>query len=339
MPLSAVHALVDTAETDLGVWTAMTTELGLAGIAIPEQYGGAGAGYRDLAVAIYELGAGLVPSPLMASAVLAAGLLQHLDESACKEYLPAIATGELLATVCLEPDSITASASAGGGITVTGVGPRVLYGAQAQVIFVAAQHDQTKIICAVPTDSPGLLCQPLTSIDPRLVSARVEFNSVAALTLAEDAASALRVVSALANLALAAEQSGAMDACIRMTSAYAKDRVAFGQPIGAYQAVKHRLADMYTAWSLGLASVREAARCADEDPPALAVAALAARSLVSPAYFEAAGNVVQLYGGIGYTWEHDAHLYYKHALAGQAIFGGPSEQLDRLAEALSINGV
>jgi len=121
-----------------------------------------------------------------------------------------------------------------------------------------------------------------------------------------------------------------------MTSNYARIRVAFGQPIGAFQAVKHRLADMDKSWELGYAALRDAARAADEDPDRFPVAASVARVLLSDAYAEAAVDTVHLHGGIGFTWEHDAHLYYKNGLSNKVLLGAPGEQLDRLADCLGI---
>jgi alkylation response protein AidB-like acyl-CoA dehydrogenase len=127
-----------------------------------------------------------------------------------------------------------------------------------------------------------------------------------------------------------------MAACLAMTTEYAKLRVAFGQPIGAFQGVKHRLADMETAWELGHAALRSAARSADESPADFPRDAAAARVLISGPYFTAAADTIELHGGIGFTWEHDAHLYYKNALSGKVLLGGPADQLDRLASALGM---
>ena len=127
-----------------------------------------------------------------------------------------------------------------------------------------------------------------------------------------------------------------MRACVDMTSSYAKIRVAFGQPIGAFQAVKHRLADMQNAWELGYAALRDAARAGDEEPDRFSVAASVARVLLADAYAEAAVDTVHLHGGIGFTWEHDAHLYYKNGLSNKVLLGAPGEQLDRLADSLGI---
>jgi alkylation response protein AidB-like acyl-CoA dehydrogenase len=121
-----------------------------------------------------------------------------------------------------------------------------------------------------------------------------------------------------------------------MTTDYAKLRVAFGQPIGAFQAVKHRLADVETAWELGHAALRAAARSADEEPASFSADAAVARVLISGPYFAAAADTIQLHGGIGFTWEHDAQLYYKNALSGKVLLGGRGDQLDRLAATLGI---
>jgi alkylation response protein AidB-like acyl-CoA dehydrogenase len=127
-----------------------------------------------------------------------------------------------------------------------------------------------------------------------------------------------------------------MKACLDMTSAYARIRVAFGQPIGAFQAVKHRLADIEKSWELGYAATRDAARAGDAEPGRFSVAASVARVLLAAAYADAAVDTVQLHGGIGFTWEHDAHLYYKNGLSNKVLLGGPGDQLDRLADSLGI---
>ena len=127
-----------------------------------------------------------------------------------------------------------------------------------------------------------------------------------------------------------------MKACLDMTTEYAKIRVAFGQPIGAFQAVKHRLADMEKSWELGYAAMRDAARAGDSEPGRFPVAASVARVMLADAYADATVDTVQLHGGIGFTWEHDAHLYYKNGLSNKVLFGPPGEQLDRLADALGI---
>jgi alkylation response protein AidB-like acyl-CoA dehydrogenase len=339
-PLPAVRELIAAGEPyDRGVWKQLTAQLGVAGLTIPEEYGGAGAGHAALAVALQELGAGLVPSPLLASAVLAAGALLRLDEEAARQdLLPGIASGELVATLAITGGGggrITA-AGTGAQATLTGELAPVLNGAQADMLLVPAAAGDGVGIYLVDAGARGLTRVALTTADPTRALARIRLDDTPARALAGDAAGALAAAADLANLALAAEQCGAMAACLAMTTEYAKLRVAFGQPIGAFQGVKHRLADMETAWELAHATLRAAARSADEEPDSFAADASVARVMISGPYFTAAADTIHLHGGIGFTWEHDAHLYYKNALSGKVLLGGPGDQLDRLAGTLGI---
>jgi alkylation response protein AidB-like acyl-CoA dehydrogenase len=342
-PLSAVRELIDAGEAyDPAVWKQLAAQLGLAGLSIPEEYGGAGAGHAAMAVALQELGAGLVPSPILASGVLAAAALLRLDdEDARRDLLPGIASGELVATLALAGTTagggspVTAGAG-DGGARLTGEVAPVLNGAQADVLLVPAVSGDEVAVYVVDAAASGLTRRPLATADPTRALASVVLADTPARALAGDAAVALSAAADLANLALAAEQCGGMAACLAMTTDYAKLRVAFGQPIGAFQAVKHRLADMDTAWELGHAALRSAARAADEDQGGFSAAASVARVLVSGPYFTAAADTIQLHGGIGFTWEHDAHLYYKNALSGKVLLGGPGDQLDRLAATLGV---
>jgi alkylation response protein AidB-like acyl-CoA dehydrogenase len=333
-PMARVREVIESPDayaTD--VWKQMTAQLGLAGLAIPEEYGGAGSGQTELSVALSELGAGLVPTPLLACAVLAAGTLLHLDdEAARRDLLPGLASGELIATLAAGPDGeFPAASGSGGELRLTGERSPVINGVQADVLLVPALRGEELVICLIGAQAEGLTRTPLTTLDPTRALARLRFDATPARPLAGDAARALDTVTDLASVALAAEQCGAMAACLAMTSGYARERVAFGQPIGAFQGVKHKLADIRTAWELAYAALREATRCADEDRDELPAAAAVARALASPAYVQAATETVRLHGGIGYTWEHDAHLYYKNALSGNVLLGGPDAQLDRLA--------
>jgi alkylation response protein AidB-like acyl-CoA dehydrogenase len=359
-PLTSLRHLISSGEPyDADVWKQMTAQLGLAGLTIPESYGGVGAGYSALAVAVTELGAGLVASPLLASALAAEALLLLDDEEARLELLPKIAGGELIATLALASTAggrVTASATALTGTALTGtaltgtaltgsaltdtvltgtVSP-VLNGAEASVLLVPAEADEGVGVYLVDAAAGGLTTTRLTAVDHSRSLARIELRQTPARLLDGDGAAALSAATDLANLVLSAESAGAMKACLDMTSAYAKVRVAFGQPIGAFQAVKHRLADMEERWELGYAAMRDAARAGDADPGRFGVAASVARVLLADAYAEATVDTVQLHGGIGFTWEHDAHLYYKNGLSNKVLFGPPGEQLDRLADSLGI---
>lgn len=339
-PLTSLRQLISSGEPyDADVWKQMTAQLGLAGFTIPEEYGGVGAGKSALAVALTELGAGLVASPLLAS-VLAAEVVLHLtDDQAKTELLPRIAGGELIAAVALA-SAAGGSAEAsedGGTVSLTGTISPVLNGAEAGVLLVpVGADDGSTTVYLVDAGAAGLTRTRLTAVDHSRSLARVALAGTPARALSGDGAAAIAAAADLANLALAAESAGAMKACLDMTSAYARIRVAFGQPIGAFQAVKHRLADMEKSWELGNAALRDAARAGDADPGRFGVAASVARVLLAGSYADAAVDTVQLHGGIGFTWEHDAHLYYKNGLSNKVLFGAPGEQLDRLADSLGI---
>jgi alkylation response protein AidB-like acyl-CoA dehydrogenase len=326
-PLPRLRELMSSGQPyDPGVWKQLSAQLGLAGLVVPDKYGGAEAGYAALSVALTELGAGLVPSPLLAVTLAAGTLLALGDEAAEASLLPGIASGELIVTL-VSPGLGTIRASGGA---LTGEVSPVLNGAQAHVLLVPALADGVIALFAVDADAAGLDVTPLTSLDHSRSLARVRLNATPGRRLSGDATAALGFAADLANLALGAEQLGGMGACLAMTTEYAKIRVAFGQPIGAFQGVKHRLADTRTAWELAHAALRDAARAADERRRDLPVAASVARVMTSAPYVAAATATIHLHGGIGFTWEHDAHLYYKNAISQQALFGGPGEQLDRL---------
>jgi alkylation response protein AidB-like acyl-CoA dehydrogenase len=338
-PLTSLRHLISASEPyDADVWKQMTAQLGLAGLTIPEEYGGAGAGVSALSVVLTELGAGLVASPLLASVLAAEVLLRLADDAAKTELLPRIAAGELIATLALASDAgghVTASGSA-AGCTLSGSVSPVLNGAEAGVLLVPAETEGRTAVYLVDGAAAGLTRTRLTAVDHSRSLARIVLDKTPGRLLAGDGAAALGAASDLANLALASESAGAMKACLDMTSAYARIRVAFGQPIGAFQAVKHRLADMEKSWELGNAALRDAARAGDAAPDRFSVAASVARVLLAVAYAEAAVDTVQLHGGIGFTWEHDAHLYYKNGLSNKVLLGGPGDQLDRLAASLGI---
>jgi len=338
-PLTSLRQLIASGEPyDADVWKQLTTQLGLAGFTIPESYGGVGAGYSALSVALTELGAGLVASPLLACALAAEVLLRLEDHEAMQDLLPKIAGGELIATLAVASSAggrVTASGSPVGP-TLTGTVSPVLNGAEASVLLVPAEADSAIGLYLVDAGADGLTATRLSAVDHSRSLARITLAGTPARLLAGDATAALGAAQNLANLALASESAGAMKACLDMTSSYARIRVAFGQPIGAFQAVKHRLADMEKSWELGFAAVRDAARAGDAEPGRFGVAASVARVLLATSYAEAAVDTVQLHGGIGFTWEHDAHLYYKNGLSNKVLLGGPGDQLDRLADSLGI---
>ena len=352
-PIAGVRAVMESGRGyDREVWSALAGDLGLAGLIIPARYGGGEGSVADLAVALGELGAGLVPSPLLASGVLAADLLLATDDEAAKrEWLPKLADGSLVGTVAASEPLKTGEYGSRGWLpvapstrtdaargTLTGVKTAVINGAEADLLLVpATEPTEDGIgIYLVQRDAAGLSVSGEPVLDQARPVATVRFDATPAVRLAGDADEAQERIADLANVALAAEQLGAMAACVVMTSEYAKVRYTFGQPIGAYQGVKHKLADAYADWALADAALRAATEAAGDPTRDFRAAAGAARVLASPAYVRAARDAMLLHGGIGYTWEHDAHLYYKNALAGQVLLGTTDQHLERLAERLAI---
>ncbi|MVZ99626.1 acyl-CoA dehydrogenase [Actinomadura sp. LD22] len=329
---------------DRDLWRTLG-DLGVLGLVVPEPFGGAGAGHVERAVVLEELGAALTPSPFLASAVLATDALLALDDvGAGGDHLPRLAAGELIGTVAAAEDGAwdlaggaTAAAERDGGWELTGTKAPVLAGDSADLVLVYARTSGGPGWFAVEGGAPGVTRTPLTGLDPTRRLARIDFAAAPARRLVSaDPGAALETVTGLAAVALAAEQAGGMRRAMELTVDYAKARVQFGRPIGSYQAVKHGCADMYSAWELAVSVLRYAAWTADHDIAELPTAAALAQTYIGPAYFRTATDMVQFHGGIGYTWEHDAHLYYKRAKSSELLFGPPSAHRARLADQLQI---
>jgi len=346
-PLSRVRQVMETADGhDATLWERMAADLGLPGLTVPETYGGAGLGHVELSVVMEELGAALTPSPYLASAVLAAtALLETDDEEARRELLPGVADGTTIATLAVaenggswDPRGIAARARLDDGRWVLdGVKTLVLDGARADVVLVAARAGDELGLFAVDGAAAGLARANLAGLDPTRRLARLELSGTPGRRLvSEDAAGALRRTLDLAAVALAAEQLGGLQRCLDQSVAYAKARYQFGRAIGSFQAVKHLLADMHVAMELSRSAVRYAAWAADEAPDELPVAAGLARDACSEAFFQVAADTIQVHGGIGFTWEHDAHLYYRRAKSSQLLFGGQRAERAQLADRLRI---
>ena len=345
-PLARVRQVMETPEGfDRALWDRMAGDLGLPGLAVPEAYGGAGLGQVDLSVVMEELGRTLTPSPFLASAVLATeALLAADDEDARRELLPGLAAGRTIATLAVaegggwEPDAVAARAELDGGAwRLTGVKTPVPDGATADLVLVAARTGDELGLFAVEAGAPGLAGTALGTLDPTRRLARLELSGTPARRLVcEDAAGALAQALDLAALALAAEQLGGLQRCLDMSVDYAKVRYQFGRPIGSFQAIKHLCADMHVAMELSRSAVRYAAWAADEAPDELPVAAALARAACSEAFFRVAADTIQVHGGIGFTWEHDAHLYYRRAKSSELLLGGRRQQRAQLADRLAI---
>jgi alkylation response protein AidB-like acyl-CoA dehydrogenase len=321
---------------DRTLWSQMADQLGLQGIAVPEAYGGSGFSLVELAVVLEEMGRSLLCSPYLSSVVLAgSALLESGDESAMKRFLPGIASGDTVAALALtEPAGrwdgagVEAVAEADGdGWRITGTKSYVLDGAAADLLLVAARSAAGGIsLFAVDGNAPGMTRTQLPTLDQTRKQARLDMSDVPAELVGADggAWAVVQRVLELAAVGLAAEQVGGAQRCLDMAVDYAKVRVQFGRPIGSFQAIKHKCADMLVRVESARSAAYYAAWCAAERNDELPLMASLAKSYCSEAYFSVAADNIQVHGAIGFTWEHPAHLYFKRAKTSELLFGDPT---------------
>ncbi|WP_332818181.1 acyl-CoA dehydrogenase family protein [Sphingopyxis sp.] len=318
-------AMADTG-VDRALWQAFTGELGLAGVAIPEAMGGVGLGMVELAILAEEAGRHTAALPFLASLGLAApAILAGGSEEQKARLLPKLASGELVASFAVASADGAPGATLGDD-TLTGAALHVPHGAAADLFVVVA----TNGVAIVERGAPGLGITPLTSMDQTRPYARLDFGGVAAEALADPRAAA-NAAFATGWLAIAADALGGAQACLDRTVAYAQERVQFGRAIGSFQAVKHRLADMMVAIEQARSAVYWAACAIDEGSDEAEFAVHAAKAFACDTYSHCAGEMIQLHGGIGFTWEHDAHLYFKRARSNASLLGTPDWHRERVA--------
>ncbi len=346
-PSTEVRRLMETTDGyDPAVWGQMANQLGLQALAIPEAYGGAGFTHVELTVVFEEMGAALLCAPYYSTVGLGANaLLSSGDEAAKTELLPGIADGTTKATFALTEDSgrwdaesVTLAASGGPQWTLDGHKMYVIDGHTADLLLVVARTGAGVSLFAVQGDAPGLVRTPLATMDQTRKQARLEFSSTPARLIGQEGAAG-PVVSRtldLAAVALAAEQVGGAHRCLDMAVDYAKTRIQFGRPIGSFQAIKHKCADMLLEVESAKSAAYYAGWAAAEDSDELPVVASLAKSYCSEAYFHAASENIQIHGGIGFTWEHDAHLYFKRAKSSELLLGDPSYHRELLAQRIGI---
>jgi alkylation response protein AidB-like acyl-CoA dehydrogenase len=345
---TAVREQMDTEQGyDAAVWSQMAEQLGLQGLAIPEEYGGSGYGFIELVVIFEEMGRRLLPAPYFSTVALAATTLLHSgDEDAKKAHLPGIASGETIATLAFteangkwdESGITTTATSSGDGYTLSGEKMFVLDGHVANLILVAAKTDAGTSLFAVDADASGLTREALPTMDQTRKQAKVTFDGTPATLIGTDGEgwAVLEKVLDLAVVALAAEQVGGAQLCLEMAVQYAKDRVQFGRPIGSFQAIKHKCADMLLEVESAKSAAYYAGWCASELNDELPSVASLAKAYCSEAYFHAAAENIQIHGGIGFTWEHPAHLYFKRAKSSELLFGDPTYHRELLAQRIGL---
>jgi len=343
-----VRRLMETTEGyDPAVWDQMGSQLGLQGLHIPEEFGGSGYTYVELIVVLEEMGRALLTAPYFSTVVLAANALIHSgDDAAKKELLPGIASGETIATLAFTEENgrwdeagITMAAKKDGdGFALDGTKMFVLDGHTADVILVAARTDAGVSLFSVAGDASGLTRTPLSTMDQTRKQARLEFSGTPAKLVGTDGQgwATLERVLDLAAVGLAAEQVGGAQFCLEMAVQYAKDRVQFGRPIGSFQAIKHKCADMLLEVESAKSAAYYAGWCAAELNDELPSVASLAKAYCSEAYFHVTAENIQIHGGIGFTWEHPAHLYFKRAKSSELLLGDPTYHRELLAQRIGI---
>ena len=347
-PLPRVRELMETEDgTDAAVWEQAGQQLGLQGLAIPEAYGGAGFTFAEQAIVLEEFGAALYGGPYLASAVLAAtALLASPDEGARRELLPGIASGETIATLAFteddgswDPASIRLTAvKDGDDWKLDGHKSFVLDGHAAGLILVIAQTSAGLSLFAVNADAAGLARASLPTLDQTRKLGRLQFDGVAGRLIGSpgDATAVLDHTLDVAAIALAAEQLGGAQRALDMAVEYAKIRHQFGRPIGSFQAIKHRCADLLLEVESLRSAVSYAAAAVAESPAEVPVIASLVKAYASETYFHVAAENIQIHGGIGFTWEHDAHLYFKRAKSSELFLGDAAYHRERLATRIGL---
>ena len=343
-PPKAVRAVLDgKVAYDKGLWKALA-EMGFLGVAIPESYGGTGAGHLELCVIAEEMGRALAPVPFSSTVYLAAeALLLAGTEAQKQKWLPAIARGDAIGTLALfegkgNPRQEAIKLSASGG-TLNGIKKPVSDGAIADFAIVAARTGssgrETDIsLFLVDLKSEGVEARDLTNLDPTHGQAELTFKNCKAEPLgrANEGWSIITQVLDRAAVLTAFEQVGGADRALEMGRDYALDRIAFGRPIGSFQAVKHMLADMYVSATLARSNCYYGAWALSTNASELPEAAAAARISATQAFQHCAKNNIQVHGGMGFTWEFDCHMYYRRANATALGLGSLSYWEDALIE-------
>ncbi len=352
-PESEVRRLMETTEGyDPAVWSQMANELGLQSLHIPEAYGGQGFTWVELGIVLEEQGRALLCAPYFSTVVLAANAIMNAGtEDQKAALLPGIASGETIATLAFtEPNGkwdaagITLEATPDGdGAKLTGTKMFVLDGHVANLIVVVARAAGTTgedgiAFYTVDGDAAGLTRTALATMDQTRKQAKLEFDGVQAAPLGTAGAgwAALSKTLDQASVGLCNEMVGGAQYVLDESVQYAKDRVQFGRPIGSFQAIKHKCADMLLETESAKSAAYYAAWAAAEDNDELPVVASLAKAYCSDAYFHSAAENIQIHGGIGFTWEHDAHLYFKRAKSSEILFGDATYHRELLAQRIGI---
>ncbi|MCY3930067.1 MAG: acyl-CoA/acyl-ACP dehydrogenase [Acidobacteria bacterium] len=334
-PATAVRELMATDRGyDPAVWQELCGDAGLAGVHVPEVHGGAGGGAVELGIVAEEMGRTLFCGPWFASAVMAGtALLEAANESDREELLPGVADGSTIATLVLDdlddPAGVGGSITATANGTLTGVASMAVDAHVADLLLVVASGTGVLGLHAVEGGASGLAIEPLQVVDPTRKLSRVAFTGVPGRHIGEVTGDTLNRIWDRICSALAHEMMGGAQHLFETTVSYTKERFQFGRPIGSFQALKHRCADLLLEIEIARALTHHSARCLDsgEGEPC---AASMAKAAAADAYMSAARAGIQLRGGIGFTWENDTHLWFKRSKGSEVLFGTPAIHRERM---------
>jgi len=352
-PIAEVREVMENGRSGFSpaLWTRASEEMGLAGIAISEEQGGQGFGLKELAIALGEVGRSLAPIPLFASAGLAARTVAAVAGSAASEWLEPIAIGEAATLAWVEeggdwdPAAVRMEARGGGDeVRLTGEKHFVLAAEEARRIFVVARESGTHCdegmgLFVVDRAAPGLSVSAKESVDLTRPVHVVCFDNVIAKRVGERGAAAPGIRQGLdeATALLGAEMVGGMRKVLETAVDYAAERHQFSRPIGSFQAIKHKCADLLIDYEGSRTTSDGAIVAFDERDPEASLLASVAKAHVGPAYVRVTRESGQIQGGVGYTWEYDAHLFFRRALGSTAFLGDESVHEDRLARGVARN--
>ncbi|MEJ1087782.1 acyl-CoA dehydrogenase family protein [Microbacterium sp. Mu-80] len=330
------RAIASAERFDVDLWRLLCEEVGIAGMAIPEEYGGAGFTVREQQLVLEEIGRALAPSPYLGSVAIAAqAILASGDDDACARLLPGIAEGTSSAALAWADENgrfaAGVTAADDGGWTLTGASGFVLDGATADLLLVIAETAAGPRLFEV-VDADAVVREDVPTLDLTLRLVTLRFDGVAARPLGAADAEVIETVRALALAAISAVQAGTAARGLEMTVEYSLQRVQFGRQIGSFQAIKHRLADMHVQAEIARTASRAASDAlASGADDRLRLAAIA-KATCSESLAHIASETIQLHGGIAITWEHDAHLIFKRAHALGQLLGTAREQRERAEE-------
>jgi len=329
------------------IWQGLA-EMGLIGLAIDEQYGGAGYGFEELAVVFEELGAMVTPVPLLSITMASTAIAAAGSDAQKADLLQRIAAGECIATMAVfesahDDDSTLpgmTAVSGDEGWELTGTKRFVTDAPTADLFIVSAQTGSGVGLFLVWRELEGVVVRPTPSLDATRPLGELDLEGC--VTVPESAylgeaphPEAIRKALDAGVVAMASEQVGGTRACLEASVDYAKTRYQFGRQIGSFQAVKHMCANMLVALEHARSVAWHAASTFD-DPVESQISVPLAKSVCSDAYLKVAGDNIQVHGGIGFTWEHDAHLFFKRAKADSLLLGSVDRYRDRLADAIGI---